>query len=146
MSPYRAVFEKSCHLPIELEHRALWVIKQLNFDLDKADDLWKLQISELEEIQNEAYNNAKITKSRTKIFHDRFIHRKNFVPGQKVLLYTSRLHLFAGNWKPDGQDPSRYKLYFHTVQWKFLIQRTAKLSRSTNKDVVLGHRTWVRCG
>ena len=43
---------------MELKHRALWAIKQLNFDLKKANDLRKLQISELEEIRNEAYDNA----------------------------------------------------------------------------------------
>ena len=53
---------------VELEHRTLWAIKQLNFDLNKACELRKLQISELEEIRNEAYENVKITKSKTKFF------------------------------------------------------------------------------
>ena len=58
-----------------------------------------MQISELEELRNEAYENAKILKDRVKIFHDKHIIRKTFVPGQKVLLYNSRLHLFPGKLK-----------------------------------------------
>ena len=99
MPPYRVVFGILCHFFVELEHRTLCAIRQLNFDLKKADDLRKLQISELEEIRNEAYDNAQISKSRTKIFHDQSIHRKNFVPEKNVLLYDFRLHLFAGKLK-----------------------------------------------
>ena len=83
----------------------MWTIKQLTFDLNKAGKLRKLQISELEEIRNEAYENAKITKSKTKFFHEQCIHKKNFIPGQKVLLYKSRLHIFAGELKTRWSKP-----------------------------------------
>ena len=83
----------------ELEHRALWAMKQLNFNLRKAGDLRKLQIFELEELRKEAYENVMITKDRVNIFHEKYIIRKVFVPGQKVLLYNSRLPLFSEKLK-----------------------------------------------
>jgi phenylacetate-coenzyme A ligase PaaK-like adenylate-forming protein len=64
------VYEKACHLPVELKHRAYWAIKELNFNFLKADSQRKLQLAELEELWNDAYDSSRKYKEHMKKVHD----------------------------------------------------------------------------
>ncbi|GJX08095.1 reverse transcriptase domain-containing protein [Tanacetum coccineum] len=65
-TPYKLVYEKACHLPIELEHKAYWALKHCNFDLKTAGDHRKVQMNELNELQDLAYENSLIYKEKMK--------------------------------------------------------------------------------
>ncbi|GKC01444.1 reverse transcriptase domain-containing protein [Tanacetum coccineum] len=98
-TPYKLVYGKSCHLPIELEHKAYWALKHANFDLKTASDHRKLQLNELNELRDQAYENSLIYKERRKKLHDSKIKNRIFNLGDRVLLFNSRLKIFSGKFK-----------------------------------------------
>ena len=105
MSPYRIVYGKLCHLPLELDYKAIWVIKKLNCNFQAAKEKRLLQMNELKELRNEAYDNARIYKKKTKRWHDQKILRREFKTREQVLLYNSRLKLFPGKLKSRWNGP-----------------------------------------
>nr|GFB50709.1 reverse transcriptase domain-containing protein [Tanacetum cinerariifolium] len=98
-TPYKLVYEKSCHLPIELEHKAYWALKHVNFDLKTTGDHRKPQLNELNELRDQAYENSLIYKEKTKKIHDSKIKIRIFNVGDRVLLFNSHLKIFLRKLK-----------------------------------------------
>jgi transposase InsO family protein len=104
MTPYQFVYGKVCHLPVELEHKAYWVIKEMNLDLDAAVVKRRIQISELQVMRLKAYENASIYKQRIKRWYDKRLKKKQFKEGVKLLLYNSRFKTFGNRKLQSGTD------------------------------------------
>nr|GEY81152.1 reverse transcriptase domain-containing protein [Tanacetum cinerariifolium] len=104
-TPYKLVYGKSCHLPIELEHKAYWALKHVNFDLKTAGDHRKLQLNKLNELHDQAYDNYLIYRERTKNFYDSKIKNRIFNVGDQVLLFNSCLKIFSGKLKTRWSGP-----------------------------------------
>ncbi|XP_059455006.1 uncharacterized protein LOC132185222 [Corylus avellana] len=100
ISPYRLVYGKACHFPGELENRAYWAIKQLNFNLTKAGSERKLQLNALEELRNDAYDRARSYKAQMKKAHHQSILKLSFEPGQKDLKNGSTFKVNGQRLKP----------------------------------------------
>nr|GEY54772.1 reverse transcriptase domain-containing protein [Tanacetum cinerariifolium] len=104
-TPYKLIYGKSCHLPIELEHKAYWALKHVNFDLKTVGDHRKLLLNELNELRDQAYENSVIYKKRTKKLHDSKIKNRIFNVGDQVLLFKSRLKIFSEKIKTRWSGP-----------------------------------------
>nr|GEV24234.1 putative reverse transcriptase domain-containing protein [Tanacetum cinerariifolium] len=132
-TPYKLVYEKACHLPIELEHKAYWALKHCNFDLKTAGDHQKVQLNELNELRDQAYENSLIYKEKTKKIHDSKIKNRVFNVGDRVLLFSSRLKIFSRKLKTRWTRPFTVAHVFH--------YGTIELSQADGpKFKVNGHR------
>ncbi|GKD19811.1 reverse transcriptase domain-containing protein, partial [Tanacetum coccineum] len=104
-TPYQLIYGKSCHLPVELEHKAYWALKHVNFDIKTAGDHRKLQLNKLNELRDQAYENSLIYKAKSKKLHDSKIKNIIFNVGDQILLFNSRLKIFSKKLKTCWSGP-----------------------------------------
>ncbi|GJW66886.1 reverse transcriptase domain-containing protein [Tanacetum coccineum] len=111
------IYGNNCHLPFEIEHRAYWALKNYNPDLIAAGEKRMFQLHELDELRYQAYENSRLYKERTKVWHDRKLRmRKEFKQGNKVLLFHSKYKFkqpklrsrWLGTYVVKHQYPSGY--------------------------------------
>ncbi|XP_022019804.1 uncharacterized protein LOC110919864 [Helianthus annuus] len=136
-TPFMIVYGKACHLPVELEHRALWALKTVNLDMTEAARKRFFQIHELEELRDAAYSRSLGIKEKTKILHDKKL----------------RLKLFAGKLKSKWSGPYmvHYVFPYGAVEimdesngrsWKKSYRGRAELAKKTMSQWYAGGFVW----
>ena len=78
MSPNWLAYGKACHLLVEIEYKAWWVIKNMNLDLGRVGLKRFLDLNELKELRNDTYPSSKLDKERSKKWHDQMVAQKKF--------------------------------------------------------------------
>nr|GEW00410.1 reverse transcriptase domain-containing protein [Tanacetum cinerariifolium] len=121
-TPYKLVYGKACHLLIELERKSYWALKHTNFDLQTAGDPRKVQLNELNELRDQAYENSLIYKEKTKRLHDSKIKDCVFNIGN--------------GYNKKGRNPSKPDKIEHKQKaWK------SQKSTKDSDDDINSHRT-----
>nr|GEV25051.1 hypothetical protein [Tanacetum cinerariifolium] len=118
-TPFRLVYGKSYRLPVEIEHKVYWVLKQCNMDLTAVAKTHFMELNELMELRDGAYENTRIYKERTKRWHDSRLHEdKNFKVGDTVLLFNSRfkMHPFKTKSRCYGSNMVKTVYPYGTVE------------------------------
>nr|GFC07544.1 reverse transcriptase domain-containing protein [Tanacetum cinerariifolium] len=142
--PYRLVYGKSCHLPLKLEHKAYWALKHANFDIKTAGDHRKLQLNELNELRDQAYENSLISKERTKKLHDDKIKNRIFNVGDQVLLFNSRLKIFSDSSTIMEETHHRWRfrtlpLSLRTTEYRDRVEPTTRIIPRRLKTSCVGY-------
>src|SRR4051812_13633437 len=104
MSPYKMVYEKACHLPLELEHKDFWAVIELNADPKLAGEKRLMNLTSRDEWISEADESPKMFKEKVKKWHDRRILKLEFF-GDKVLLFSSRFRFSPGKLLSRWEGP-----------------------------------------
>ena len=92
-------------MPVELEHKAMWAMKKLKFDWNEAVEQRLNGLNELDEVRLKAYESSSLYKEKINKYHDQKIEKHEFMVGDLVLLFNSRLCLFLRKLKSKWTGP-----------------------------------------
>ena len=90
---------------MELEHKAHWAVRVLNYDLKSAGGKRLLDFNEIDEIRLDVYESCVLYKEKTKKRHDQRITRREFKVDEIVLVFNARLKFFPGKFKSKWSGP-----------------------------------------
>nr|GEX44669.1 reverse transcriptase domain-containing protein [Tanacetum cinerariifolium] len=121
-------YEKACHQPIELEYKAYWSLKHANFDLQTAGDHKKVQLNELNEFRDQAYENSVIYKEKTKRLHDSKIKDRvfNIVPNSEPVVAPFVELVVAPVSAPKPNQNRQYHIRLDIMTKSFAIRLMIK--------------------
>nr|GFA20957.1 reverse transcriptase domain-containing protein [Tanacetum cinerariifolium] len=127
-----------------LERLAYWALKYANFDLKTAGDHRKLQLNELNELRDQAYENSLIYKERTKKLHDDKIKNCIFNVGDQVLLFNSRLKIFSDSSTNMEETHHRWRfrmllLSLRTTEYRDRVEPTTRIISRRLKISCVGY-------
>ncbi|KAK4721175.1 hypothetical protein R3W88_011408 [Solanum pinnatisectum] len=123
----------------------MWAMNKLNWDWGTASNQRMNDLNILDEFRLKAYESSALYKEKMKRYHDQRIEKREFVMGDLVLLFNSRLHLFPGKLKSKWTGPFLHtKVLFHGAVELKNSERTRFMVNGQRIKIYLGNAESVQ--